>query len=172
MSRPAQRRPVGRFTTTSGFSNDRDCFIPDILNSIKLIFAWNGCQGIRIWCLFFEINLFCNCIDRFKTSAKQFPSHSLQPPFFQIFAALYTIVINTFQVCFWISFTYSESQETYLFEYITFWIVYWAVDKIETWMQVGALLTANGFRNRICRKQDYKSWQRVNHHAWSLRKRL
>ena len=84
LSRPAQRRPVGRFTTTSGFSNDRDCFIPDILNSIKLIFAWNECQGIRIWCLFFEINLFCNCIDHFKTSAKQFPSHSLQPPFWNI----------------------------------------------------------------------------------------
>jgi len=93
----------------------------------------------------------------------RFSRHFEISVYFQIFAALYTIVINTFHVCFWINFTYSESQETYLFEYITFWIVYWAVDKIETWMQVGALLTANGFRNRICRKQDYKSWQRVNH---------
>ena len=33
---------------------DRNLLIPDILNSIKLIFISNGCQGIRICTLFSE----------------------------------------------------------------------------------------------------------------------
>ena len=33
---------------------DRNLLIPDILNSIKLFFISNGCQGIRICTLFFE----------------------------------------------------------------------------------------------------------------------
>ena len=50
-------------------------FIPDILNSIKIIFRLNGCQGTRIWTLFFEINLLCCWNDRLKTSAIEITSH-------------------------------------------------------------------------------------------------
>ena len=54
---------------------DRNLLIPDILNSIKLIFRSNGCQGIEISCLFFEKNKFSMRKDRFRTSAKQDTSH-------------------------------------------------------------------------------------------------
>ena len=98
----------------------------------------------------------------FQTSAKRFPSHLSRAAilnyrsfyrFCGLLAALYTIVINTSHGWFSINFIFSDSQETYLFKYINFLIIYWAVDIWETWMQVGELLTANGFCNRICRKQ-------------------
>ena len=54
---------------------DPNSLIPDILNSIKLIFRLNGCQGIEISCLFYEKNKFSMRKDRFRTSAKQDTSH-------------------------------------------------------------------------------------------------
>ena len=54
---------------------DPKSLIPDILNSIKLIYRLNGCQGIEISCLFYEKNKFSMRKDRFRTSAKQDTSH-------------------------------------------------------------------------------------------------
>ena len=83
---------------------DLNLLIPDILNSIKLIFISNGCQGIRICTLFFEKKsevwekIVLEQV-RFRTNffALFSSRHFENRHFCGLLAALYTIKINTFR---------------------------------------------------------------------------
>ena len=63
-----------------------------------------------------------------------------------LLAALYTIQINTSRGWIVINIIFPESQDTYLSTNDNFVFVYWANNIMETWFEIGALLTANGFR--------------------------
>ena len=154
---------------------DRNLLIPDILNSIKLIFISNGCQGIRICTLFSEKKSEVWEKIVLEQVRSKFLRTFFKPPFWK--SAFLRSPRRTLhnQIKY---FSCSDCNEPNIFLKLgnSFIEICCFGNKLYSRFYERDLIgnrymqTANELLNRIRRKQSLTTC--VDHHVWSLRKRL
>ena len=104
-------------------------FTLDILNSIMLCLDEMDVRESELLLYFIKMNLLGTRNNRFKTSAKRFPSHLFRAAILKdrisggLLNTLYTVKTSTFRGWIFIWPTSSKSQGTYLSEYIDFKVI-------------------------------------------------